>query len=427
MDTECNILSSFSGVSESDSLDCISSSTSDLRSLNRINEKKSSDSNANQNEYHIPKFSLSHYIREDHKKPIYCVQFNPYYASGQSRVFASVGSNRATIYECKDSNKITPLSVFMDSNPEEVFYTCVWTYDTKLYHSLIAIAGLNACIHILDTSMAKPIRSLIGHGKAINELKIHPNKPDILFSCSKDHSIRAWSIEVGVCIILFAGPDGHRDEVLSVDIKQDGDMLISCGMDHSFKIWNLLDSRVQERINDSSPDESLCLNTSTFPTLSVYSPIYTTRDIHSNYIDCVHWLGNLILSKSCENVIVCWKPADSIFQHRYTDNTIQKANDCKSECDRVFRLYEYSVPKTTIWFIKFSIDPQYRLLAVGNQEGSVFIYSMRETKKCRTEKLNHIHCNYTVRHVTFSPDSKVLIVSCDDSTLWRWDQVGDKV
>ena len=45
-----------------------------------------------------------------------------------------------------------------------------------------------------------------------------------------------------------------------------------------------------------------------FPTLRVHFPVLSSREIHTNYADCIRSLGKLVLSKACENKISVWKP-----------------------------------------------------------------------------------------------------------------------
>lgn len=38
----------------------------------------------------------------------------------------------------------------------------------------------------------------------------------IRFFFFQDESVRLWNVQTGICILIFAGAGGHRNEVLSV-------------------------------------------------------------------------------------------------------------------------------------------------------------------------------------------------------------------
>lgn len=83
-----------------------------------------------------------------------------------------------------------------------------------------------------------------------------------------------------------------------------------------------------------------------FPTVSVNFPEFSTRDVHTNYIDYARWFGDLIFSKSCQNCIVMWKPGslnDKI-------DSITRANK------NVSILHTFHAKECDIWYVRFCLD-----------------------------------------------------------------------
>lgn len=75
-----------------------------------------------------------------------------------------------------------------------------------------------------------------------------------------------------------------------------GFVSVSSGMDHTLAIWDLTVTKIKESIeksryyNGKNSDRA-------FKTVLQCFPIYRTREIHTNYVDCVQWFNDLILSK----------------------------------------------------------------------------------------------------------------------------------
>ena len=103
----------------------------------------------------------------------------------------------------------------MNKKETECLYTCAWSTDTATNMPLLAIGGLKGIIRIIQPLKKYYMNALIGHGSSINDLRFHPTKSAILLSSSKDYTARLWNVKTNVCIAIFGGAEGHRDEVLS--------------------------------------------------------------------------------------------------------------------------------------------------------------------------------------------------------------------
>ena len=102
-------------------------------------------------------------------------------------------------------------------------------------------------------------------------------------------------------------------------------------------------------------------------------------------MDAVCFVGDYILSKSTANEAILWKPLNP----KVSNEALQ--------------LRTFDTPNTDIWFLKFALDRQFRVFALGNTSGKVYVWDLNGERKC---ELSHPHCRGTVRQTCFSLDGK---------------------
>ena len=190
------------------------------------------------------RYNFTTAIQEERKKGKHAI-YNIAYCDfeGVESIFAAVGGNRVSVYESVSDGHIDLKQVYVDDDDTEDYYCCRWTFDEVNQSPLLLCGGAKGIVKVIDCRRQMLCNGLIGHGNSINEICVHPVDHWLIFTASKDESIRLWNLTNRVCIAIFAGEQGHRDEVLSMDIHLLGNCFASCGMDNSIKIWNIFNGK----------------------------------------------------------------------------------------------------------------------------------------------------------------------------------------
>ncbi|KAK3199479.1 hypothetical protein Dsin_022894 [Dipteronia sinensis] len=338
---------------------------------------------------------------QEGKRPLYAVVFN-FIDSRYFNVFATVGGNRVTVYQCLEGGVIAALQSYIDEDKDESFYTVSWACNVDGSPFLVA-GGYNGIMRVIDTGNEKPHKSFVGHGDSINEIRTQPLKPSLVVSASKDESVRLWNVQTGICILIFSGAGGHRNEVLSVDFHpSDIYRIASCGMDNTVKIWSMKEFWPYVEKSFTWTDLP-----SKFPTKYVQFPVFIAS-VHSNYVDCNRWLGDFIMSKSVDNEIVLWEPK------------MKEQSPGEGTTDI---LQKYPVPECDIWFIKFSYDFHYNAVAIGNREGKILVWDLQSSPPVLIAKLSHAQSKSPIRQTAMSFDGSTILSCCEDGAIWRWDAI----
>lgn len=384
---------------------------------------------------------------ESHPNNIYGISFNHFIArSCGEDVFATCGDKTLTVYECHSDGSFHACISYSD--PDEVFYSCDWSYCSTTGNPWLIAAGKKGLIRVIDTMVGQAVQTFISHGGAINDLKINQNNAHMLLTASKDSSIRLWNLTTFTLVAIFAGIEGHRDEVVSVSFHQSLPYFVSSGIDYAIKIWKLNTEQMIEAWNRSNVYISKFKHGCQFRTEHVHVPFFSTRDIHHNYVDCVEWFGDLIISRSCEEEIIIWKPCKNV-QNQSIDllaENIPQNDLCLNEDIDVMPLNvepnstrknfkiigRIPVEKSDVWYIRFAMDRMRDLLAIGNTEGAILLVDLKSmATNCELFKEVHIErmkipphqsvSSKYVRQIGFNYNGTSLVAVTDGSHVIKYD------
>ena len=239
-------------------------------------------------------------------------------------------------------------------NIKNIFFYCVdATKIENIYY--IAFGGNTNSIFLYTINIEKEdvqenIEELIGHKNDINDLKFLTVNQNILISASSDSTVRLWDVKQKKLLCIYGGPFGHPSHVLTVDFHFSEQFIASAGFDQVVMFWDI-DFVLKKYINNKENSFKCVLKT---------KPFFETL-VHENYIDTVKFVGDLVLSKSTNGVILLWKPM---------------FND---EKDHHFIIKKLFYTSSKIWYIKFHLNLAENLLFIGDV-GGMYIFDLNNHK-----------------------------------------------
>ena len=227
------------------------------------------------------------------------------------------------------------------------------------------------------------------------------------------------------------------------------------------------------------------------PPARVQLPVATVEGLHfeggegvSYYVDCVRWVGQLLLTRGTDERAVLWAPPPLDGQRPSWRPAVSSSSPCtpfsaatpasatpgsdtsgfassgpaaaargsarspRSPASSVrggrrpavpaaaasrpavlpTLLNEWHMPASSLWFLRCSLDPARRLLALGSTQGCVSVCEVDAVRapplvRCvarRGSGRKRACALVTVRHTAFSPDASHLVGGCDDGSVYIW-------
>ena len=140
------------------------------------------------------------------------------------------------------------------------------------------------------------------------------------------------------------------------------------------------------------------------------------------YVDCVRWVGDLLLSHGSEGRAVLWAPAALDPQQLRCARPLA-LDGGGANLPTVLSAFQMR-SSSGIWFLRFNMDSERSLLALGNTRGETTVWEVDRSPPRALASFVLPHPKHkmppAVRHTAVSHDKRYLVCSHDDGTVALW-------
>ena len=263
---------------------------------------------------------------------------------------------------------------------------------------LVSSGEYDSTVKLWDIENGKVINSFTGHSAGVQTVSLSPDGKYIA-SASRDNTVKLWEVESGKEIRTLTG---HKNWVKSVSFSPDGKYIASGSNDSTVKLWDIESGKEIDSFTgysaSFSPDGKYIASASGDSTIKLWE-VESGKEIrafssHSSQIYFVSFSpdGKYIVSGSDDGTVKVWD--------------VEKGKE----------IWAFYLRTDTIAFVSFSPDGKY-LVSTGGiyKDVTVKVWNLENGKEIWTSF--HIHRPF----VTFSPDSKSLLIESDDNTIKLWE------
>ena len=309
--------------------------------------------------------------------------------------------------------------IFRSNNPDdpdEDLYTIAFAI-LKSDQLILACGGLIGFVYILYIEESLKIKELCSNNGDVYALsfpsKILLETHSWLLAGYKNGYTILWDLESSEKLAQFRDFNQNPpSDVSSLDWHVSGDFFVAGHLDTRVLIWE-----IDEEIKSFQKDSKKKL-------INKGVPMKGAFDAHSNYVDCVKFWEELLISKDVEGNLLIWTPfKETIF---------------------LINAYHYDYYEA-IWWIKFTINQKMEVICLGNDNGEIFVYKLKagvftgeneekniENKKkyfdFRKEECELIFIledeRKVIRKALITDDEKFLFCISDGGKLW-WKSIKD--